>query len=96
MGVPLKSYRQKYDSFLLVCYIIMKPVLKRRGDCPASGDSERTVIARGDGLAADRVNKMQFAGMQHEPRRVCAARPRQTTVEIAAQDRVPQQLTMDT
>lgn len=51
----------------------MKPVLKRRGDRPASGDSERTVIARGDGLAADRVNKMQFAGMQHEPRRVCAA-----------------------
>ncbi len=73
----------------------MKPVLKRCDDHPPSGDSERTGIARADGLAADRVNKMQFAGMQHEPRRACAARPRQATVEIAAQNRVSQQLTMD-
>ena len=38
---------------------------------------------------------MQFAGMQHEPRCMRAARPRQTAVEIAAEYGMTQQLAVD-
>ena len=44
---------------------------------------------------ADGVDKAQFAGVQHQPRSLFRAGQLPATVQIAAKDRIAQQLAVD-
>ena len=46
-------------------------------------------------LAAHGMNKIQLAGMQHQPGRVFSARHVKTAIQIATQNRVPQLLAVN-
>ena len=48
-----------------------------------------------DRSIADGMNKMQFAGMQHQARRQFGAWQQATPVQIASQNRVARQLTVN-
>ena len=46
-------------------------------------------------LAADGMDKAQLAGVQHQPRSLFRAGQLPATVQIAAKDRIAQQLAVD-
>lgn len=57
--------------------------------------SERAGIMGFDRLLADRMNKMQLTGMQHQPRGLFGAGQQATAIQVAAQNRVAQLLAVD-